>query len=98
MLLALTMASTSGFTCRLFAIRRAVGMCTVPLAFKDHGSAAVATLAIIESPPVMAAMAAALSAVATAMVSAVAAKAVALAMAVAVSLGLKLSKLSFFLV
>ena len=97
MLPALMMASTAGFTCQLFAIRCAAGVRTVPSAFKDHGSAAAATLAISESPSVMAATATALSAVATVVGLVVAVMAVVAAMAVAVALGLKSSKRSFFL-
>jgi len=71
MLPARMIASTAGFTCRLFAIQQAAGVRTVPSVFKDHGSAAAATPTIIESQPVMAAMAAALSVVAMALALAV---------------------------
>ncbi len=43
-------ALTAGFTCQLFAIRRAAGVHTLPSVFKHHGSAAAATLAITDSP------------------------------------------------
>ena len=91
MLPARRIALTAGFTCQLFALRRADGMRTMPSAFKIDGSAAAATFAIIESPSVIAAMATALSAVATAVGS------VAATMAVAAALGSKSSKQSFFL-
>ena len=72
----------AGFTCQLFAFRRAAGVRMVPSVFKDHGSAAAAKLAKIESLSVTAAAAAAVATV--------------VAAAVAAALGLKLRKRSFF--
>ena len=97
MLPARRIASTTGFTCRLFAFRRTDGVRTMPILFKDHGSAAAATSAISESPLVMAATAATLSAVATVVGLVVAARAAVEGMAVAAASGSKSSKQSFFL-
>ena len=97
MLPARRIASMTGFTCRLFAFQRAYGVRITPISFKDHGSAAVATSAISESPSVMAATAAALSAVATVVGLVVATRLATVAMTVVATSGSKSSKGSFFL-
>ena len=72
MLPARSITMMAGFTCQLFAIPRAGSMHTLPLVFKDHGSAAVAMPAIIKSPSMTVATVAALSVVATVVESAAA--------------------------